>query len=572
MNVRMKTTLIAATLAGAMLVTGCEQADWTNPEYVNKQLLEGDPATRKIAFQNIGELGDEKRAKLVPGLIKVYEDAGANQKDAMQLLVQMRTPEAKDVYLAELKSDATGYAGAAAGALGEIDARDSIPAMLEVLNSTDKADVKVSIVTAFSYMPDKSLVGPLVKVLELDVDNNPIAMHSFACDVLKKIAFDDPSAIDDAATKQITLAMFYANQTNQTLDKDCGKTVQALGDKAVPHLLAAFKQERDDITTLLMKYDTPDAPFPANHAKLIATQRLASMRADEAVEPIMADLNSTKEAPKTVAGMKAVNWRMREGQVTSEELYALGDIAKDGRQILEDVVAGKKVNEEWDDITDGLVELQLRQDAAFSLVRYGDREALPTLLEAAEKAVVNDLEKRAAMLEANKQPIKDLERYQINWMMAHAYADLATADKKPDFVKLVETYKKDYPEVGKKMEEFLVKFDVAAECSTKGDAKAQGTCYAGKLSDPNKLVREKAAWEIVRLPADVAGPILVENLGIENLDTREILTFGLYRAPSKEATAKIEKILEDEANKGQSHALDHYRLELAHAWLKGTQS
>ncbi len=569
MNHRLKATLIGLAIAGASL-TACEQPDWSNPEYVNKQLLEGDPTTRQIAFQNMSQLSEEQQQKLIPGLIAVYNAESSNQKDAMGMLVQLRSPEAKDAYLKELSSDATGYAGAAAEALGEIKAKDAVPAMLEQLGKTDKADVKVSIVASFRLMPDPALVEPLIGVLKLDVDNNPIAMHSYACEVLKEIAITTPDAINDEAVKQITLAMFYANQTNQTLDKACGMTVQALGSKAVPHLLAAFKQERDDISTLLMKYDTADAAFPPNQAKLIATQRLASMRAEAAVEPILEDLNSTKEAPKTLAGNKAVNWRMREGQVTSEELYALGDIGKGGREVLEEVVAGNMVNEEWDDITDGLVELQLRQDAAFALSRLGDRAALPTLLEAAEKAVVNDLEKRSAMLEQQGQPVKDVERYQINWMMAHAYATLATAAQKEAYVKVAETYKKEYPEVGKKMDSFLVMFDVAAECGAKGDAKAQGTCYAGKLNDPNKIVREKAAWEIVRLPAEVAGPLIVENLGIEHLDTREILTFGVYRAPSKEATAKIESILEEEANKGQSHALDHYRLELAHVWLKST--
>lgn len=568
MFLRFRTAIAILALLGAFVTTGCEQPDWTDPAYVNKQLMEGDATSRQIAFQNLSELEDEKRTEIVPGLVKVYEDAGSNQKDAMELLVQMRDERAKEAYLAELTTDATGYAGAAAEALGEIGAREAIPKMLELLDKSEKPDVKVSIIAAFRHMPDPSLVGPLVEILKLDVDNNPISMHSYACEVLKEVALSSPGAIEESAVKQITLAVFYANQTNQSLDKACGLTVQALGDKAVPHLLAAFKGEREDIQMLLMKYDTEDSPFPPNHSKLIATQRLASMRAEEAVDPILADLNGTKEAPKSLVGNKAVSWRMREGQITSEELYALGDIGADkGLDVLTAVVKGERVNDEWDDITDGLVELQLRQDAAFSLVRLGNREALPALLSMAKDGVINDLEKRSAMLESRGQAVKDIERYQFNWMMAQAYADLATSENKEDFMALVASYKKDYPDVGSKMEEFVVMFDVMDECD-KGEDAEKATCFAGKLEDPNKLIREKAAWELVRLPAGIVGPVLVENLGTEDLETREILTFGLYRAPSKEAIEKIDEILEAESSEGESHALDHFRLQLTQAWLE----
>ncbi len=565
-----RNTVLAGAALALVLGTGCEEPNWEDPAYISKQLSEGDALSKRQAIEALGRLPAEKQTEAVPGLIAVYKAAGPNQKDAMGMLVQLRDERAKDVYLEELKTNVAGFSGAAGAALGEIKATDAIPAMLELLKTTDSPDAKIGIIQSFKFMPDKQLVAPLADILKLDPDNHPIALHAYSCEVLGEIALAVPDAIDDAALQQLTLSMFYANNKNQNVAGECGLAVQQVGPRATPELIKILKGEREDVTKLMLKYDTPQSPFPANHPKIMATQRLASLRAKEAQPIFMADLEKVKEAPKSLAGNAAVNWRVKEGQLTSEEIYALGDLGDPASsELLQKVLKNdSSIQKNWDDITDGMVELQLRQDSASALNRLGDRAALPALLDMAENGVVIDFEKRAAILEGKGAPVKELERYQFNWIVAQEYANLAQGKDLEAYRAMVKRVSEKYKELGTKLGSFVPMIEVAAECEKAGDDAAKGKCFAGKLKDPKPEIRAKAAWELSRLPAAVSGPILIENLGTDFLDTREIITFGLYRAPSKEGAAAIQALLEKEVSKTTvPYKLDHRRLRLLHAYM-----
>lgn len=563
-----KTASWLGLLVGASLIFGCETPDWEAPAYISGQLTDGDATQQRIALEHLGRLTDEKQRECVPALANVYKDAGPNQKDAMAILVQLRDKASTEAYLSELKTNTTGFAAASAEALGEIGAKEAIPDMLELLKSTDSTETKIGIIQSFKHMPDAKLVPPLIDILKLDVDSFPIALHAYACEVLGEIALSDPAAIDDAAAKQITLTIFFSNNKNQNVDRECGLAVQALGKKAEGELIKIFKGERDDVQKLMMKYDTPNAPFPQNHPKLIASKRLASLRSAPGATVMIADLDSVKAAPKELRGNSAVSWRVKEGQSASETIYALGDIGDPAAiEVLHKILLND-IQKQWDDITDGMVELQLRQDSASALNRIGDRKALDALYKMAKEGVVIDFEKRAAMLEGRGQAVKEVERYQFNWIVAQEFANLATGDRLESFRELVESTSKKYPDLGKKLATFIPMIELAKECEAKGDAKAQAACYGAKLSDPKPDIRAKAAWELTRLPAEASSAVIIANLGTDFLDTREILTAGLHRMPSKEALAKVEEIMKKESNKNAAaYRLDRFRLALLRANL-----
>lgn len=557
--------------AAIFLGSACESPDWENPEYVKKKVLDTDPVTQRTAIERLSQLPEDKQKEVVPALVQVYQSKGPNQKDAMQLLVQLRDASAKDAYLNELETNETGYAGASAEALGEANAKDAVPKMLEILAKTDKNDVKVGIIQAFGHMPTPEMVPPLVEVLKLDVDSNPIQLHAYACEVLGNLAMENKEAITEDALKQITLAVFFGNMAGQSLDLECGLAIQKIGAPAIPPLLAIFKGEREDVQKLMMKYDTGEASFPQNAPKLIAAKRLTSLRAQEAVEPFKAFIDQPKQAPKEVTGMKANQWRLKEAQVTSEAIMGLGDLGATGTtQVLQDIVKGQYVNDEWADMNvEWSIELQLRQDSAFSLNRMPHRESVPLLLEVADTGVIGDLEKRSVMLEKGGNPPKQEERYQFNWMILRTAAMLSDGSDVDKFEALVQKTSQKYADLGKKMGEFLPVVRLAAECAAKGDAAAQAGCYAAKLADNRPEIREKAAWELGRLPDNAGSKAIIDNLGTEFLDTREILTFNLYRMPSKEALAKVDEILEKEKSKGgPDYRLDRYRLQLLRAFLR----
>lgn len=568
---RVKRSLIlAGTAALAMSVgVGCEKVDWEDPAYVIKKLQESDPAVKRMALDHARHLTDEQKVELIPALSSVYLEGGSGQKEAISMLVQLRNPAGSEAYIQELKTDAGGYAGAAAEAIGTAEIRDAIPQMLEQLEKTDSADLKQGILRGLSKMPDPQYVGPLTGILKLDVDNHPIALHAYACEIMGEVAQENPDALDDEARQTLLRAVFLANSRSQNVGRECGLAVQQAGQSMVPLLLETFEGKNESVQQLLMSYNkAPDFAFPANHAKLVATVRLTSLRAQEAVAPFIADLMSVKEAPAVLGRTNhAVAWRVKEGQITDEIILGLGDLGDaSAREVLELTLSGERNKVGWEDITDGMVELQLRQDAANALNKLGDRAALPALMKAAQSGVIGDLERRFAMLEERGQAASSLERYQFNWMAAQAYAMLAESEQEAEFQTLIEKTK-DEKLVGK-YKSFLPLFAMAKECGGKADDAARATCYGEKLKDKENLVSEKAAFELSRLPKEVAGPVLVENLAIDNLNTREAISFALYRAPSKEAAEKISEVLEKESSRsGSDYRLDHNRLRLLRGWM-----
>lgn len=562
--------LLAGVAALALSVgTGCEKADWTDPGYISQKLLDSDPAVKRMALDHARSLSDDQKAELVPALSKVYLESSVGQKEAMSMLVQLRHTGGSEAYIQEVKTDATGYAGAAAEAIGQAKIREAIPQMLEQLEKTDSGEIKQGILRGLSHMPDPQHVGPLTKILKLDEDNNPIALHAYACEILGEIGQENPDAFDEDARRTLVRAMFLANSRSQNVGRECGLAVQQVGSSMIPILLETFEGKNESVQQLLMSYNkSPDFAFPSNHSKLVATIRLTSMRAQEAVAPFIADLQSVKEAPAILGRTNhAVSWRVKEGQITDEVILGLGDLGDvSARPVLELVLSGERNKVAWEDITDGMVELQLRQDAASALNKLGDREALPALMKAAREGVIGDLERRFVMLERRGEPASSLERYQFNWMAAQAYAMLAKAEHQPEFDKLIAATKDEA--LAEKYKSFLPLFAVAKECDEKSDDSARAACYGEKLKDKDNAVSEKAALELSRLPAEVAGPVLVANLDTENLQTREAISFALYRAPSQAAIDKIAEILEKEASRsGADYRLDHNRLRLLRGWM-----
>ncbi len=572
LSTRHLTALLCAACC-TLALTACEQPDWSSPDYINKTLEEGDYTDRREAISNVDELEEADQKKVAGALAKVYLEEDRLKEEAMAMLSQIRSADAKDAYLHEARTDDAGYAGAAAEALGIAGVTEALDEMIELYESTDDTDLQQNLLRGFVHMPDPKLVAPLTKTLHLDADNNPIRLHSDSCDVLGDIAADSPDAIDEKAQRALVKGIFVANNKGQDVAKECGLALQKLGEPAVPVLLETFRGENEEVNTLLRKYNQgPNYQFPANKAKTDTTVILGMMRAQQALDVFLEDLASEKAAPEQLAGKHAVSWRMNEGRATSEQLKALGELGdKKATELLVDVVKNEYTNDEWDDITDGLIELQLRQDAAFSLVRIGDREAADALLDMAENGVVIDLERRAGMLEEAGQPMKVTERYQFNWMMAQAYADLVGADGKEALAKLAE--KTDEEELKKKYESFLPMIEKGGACLSKDKPKAQAKCLGKLLGDDDKLVREKAAYELSRLPKAAAAPILAEHLDHKDMQTRELIIFAGYNAGDESLVAKIDEVLDDEKNR-RGDEYKPIRLQLNHlrAWLNNNKA
>jgi hypothetical protein len=253
----------------------------------------------------------------------------------------------------------------------------------------------------------------------------------------------------------------------------------------------------------------------------------------------------------------------------------LGDLgAEKAQDFLVDVLTGE-MNEDWQGILDPLLELQLRQDAGKALVRLGNREAAGPLMNMALEGVIKDLERRARFMEKSEdmEPMDVLQRYQFNWMSAKLWANLATGEQIDDLNKLInleflqgEKMKK----VRERLKEFKPMLKLAKECMGKDSADAKASCYGeGLKNDDNEYVREKAAWELSRLPKEAAAPVLNENLSTDHLGTREIIELALYTKGNKKSIETIGNILEDEADEtAERYKMDRFRLKLLRAYLR----
>ena len=543
----------------------CEQPNWEDPAYVTTQLQSEDPAARRVALERVGAMPEEKQRELGGELTKLYLKKDSNQKEVMTKLVQWRLPGAKDAYIEEVKTDATQMGGAAAEALGEIKAKDAIPSMVALLEKTDNPQVKQGILRGFKLMPDKQMVEPLVKILKLDADNHPLALHKYACETLGELAQVQPDALDAEAKKTLVYGVFLANTMRQDVAKECGLAVQQLGASAIPALLEVYAQKNPQIQQLMMAYK-----FPQNRPKGVATARLVSLRAPEAKTLFLESLQANHEVPETEAtnAEKKAAWLQNEVQMLSEQILGLGDLGvTDAVPELVRVLKGER-NKDWSHfMLDPAVQTQLRQDAAQALNQIGQREAAGELLGMVTALDANkEMEKIAAHFESKNQPMNALERYSFNLMTARALANLAPGSMKPEFEKALGEIKDEA--LVAEMKKFLPAFDLQAECSAKGEPKAQADCYLQKIQDADPILSQKAAYELGRLPTEVASPALAKALKVPSLPTREVVASNLYRHPSKEAVGTVNELMAKEASRsGAPAALDRYRLSLLRAWL-----
>ncbi len=571
------TTTGSASLLVGLVATllvwgiGCQPADWDNPTYIIQQLREGNLTEQKVALKKLSEMSNEEQKEAVPAVVEVYESGNMNQKQAMELLVKLRDTQAKDAYLEELREDTTDNAGAAAEALGETGAKEAISDMLELYTSTKSNDVKLDVLRGFEYMPDKRMVDPLIETLKLPVDNNQIALHSYSCEILGEIAQSNPDAFDESARRTLVRSRFLSNQKGQSVEKECSIAIQQLGEPAVPILVETFRGENESVNRLLMKYRNDSPDFPPNKAKVGAIESLTAMRAEEAIDLYLEELDKEPETPQSMPKKFVRPWWTHEAQALDEMVLGLGDLGADrAKGLLGDVLTGQK-NEQWSEVLDYQSELQLRQDAAFALVRLGAREATDVLMKMAEGGVIKGLEQRARALEKSEEmdPMSPIDRYQFNWMVAKAYAFLGTGADIEALQSLIDAQPDEREELTKKLQDFVPALKLAETCLDKESDEKKASCFADELDADKEPVRHKAAWELMWLPQEAAGPVLVENLQIDELGTRELLTLGLYRNPTESAIDEIDEILEDEADESsESYERDHYRLRLLRAWLK----
>ena len=167
------------------------------------------------------------------------------------------------------------------------------------------------------------------------------------------------------------------------------------------------------------------------------------------------------------------------------------------------------------------------------------------------------------MLEKRGNPVKEIERYQFNWMTMRSAAMLSDGSDLDAFKKTIAKNAK-FKDLVKKMESLLPLVELAAACT--GDDAAKAKCFGEKLKDNNPDIREKAAWELTRLAPDAARPVILANLETQFLDTRNILAGGVYQMRGADAAKTVQTIL-DKKESGPDFKNSAVRLRLLKAFV-----
>ena len=111
-------------------------------------------------------------------------------------------------------------------------ARDALPSMLELLETSADPDTQVSVLQAFETMPDISMLPALTTILQKDTDNTQIRLLSYSCDIVGDIALERPSALSDETLDALVVSAFKVNAVGQNLWWECGRAIRKLGAPA----------------------------------------------------------------------------------------------------------------------------------------------------------------------------------------------------------------------------------------------------------------------------------------------------------------------------------------------------
>lgn len=567
-----------ALVAAAMVVvvmSGCDTTDWEDPDEVAQLLEQGTLAQQGQAVERLGDMSAEQRDVIAGPAANLYLEDEHLRSDIMRRLIEWRHPDAKDAYVEEMVGDHAGYGAAAARILGELQLEEAVPAMLEVFEEATDHERQIGILRGLAYMPDSGALDEALEVLQLDVDNYTIRLHRAACEFIGSLAMVEPEAIDAGVRSELARARMLMSADGRTVDEECGLAIQQVGFAMIPELIELFHEENDDVKWLLLTYDNPSGGeyFPQNEAKLTAARQLSAMRAPEAVELFNEQLMATVEQPEGLDEGSLRNWRVNEAETLNEMIKGLGDIGDpDGRATLEAIAQGEPFSDEWEPVIDGTVAFQMLQDSARALARLGDRDARSTLLEMTEAEIIPEMAARFQYLEEQEDhEVPMTEQLRPQWVAAQSFAYLGESDDRDEIESLVEAIEEDMEdeELAEKLESFLVAFDVMDECQEIGDEARRAECFGEFLEDDSEIAREKAVLELSRMSSGAAGPVVVDAIGTDDLELRELLTFAGYRVPTPELADRIQEIVEEEAGRTSTeYQRDHLRLRMLHAWLQ----
>jgi HEAT repeat protein len=452
----------------------------------------GDPAQTSDAIKYLLELKDKS---VVPDLLKLFDKDKAHRGDIAMVLAEL--------------GDKSIAPQLAAGVNLEIS--DNIGEQ----QVNDRANEKIAL--ALAKLNDPSTKGIVAKLLDSK------AANVMAAAVKAELVFKDPDAVPKLMeiTKKDVLA--------KNIRADAVKVLGEIGDpRAVPALVRAMYIEKQgtiypEASYALTQIGTPAVP------DLIKTLERQNKEIEDigknfivgAIEAKAADTLGwicDKSAYDPMA--KLLQKYVKEGDnpiATAKVAFALARL-QDLRAV---GIISKFVEDEEDP--------SVRQHYTLALNILGDRSAVKALFKAVKKPDIEKYRKEGAV----ELEIRILRESRND--IVRAIGRLGTGAHLGDWDKMVKEEKDS--DVKKVMDEWRPALGAAKDCSE------NLACWTGKLNDPNKIVREKAAYEIGRMGGDAGAEALVKLIDDKEQAVQYASLQGIYNLAEKHA-AKILSYLE----------------------------
>ena len=489
----MRISSVAAALALTLTAVSACQGDPNDPLTWAKQIK--NLRTQKEALDHLANMDVEKARPAVPSLIELYQDT--KRPEHLEALARYLDPRTKDILVEALDytDDDFDRATIAAGALGEMKAADTLPALIKAAEKelpvkSRANNARVAAMRAMVKIGDKKAVPTLMKILTTSADEQDFALNQKAALALAE--FRDPQSIP-----ALTKGLFMTGR-GTGIFQECRLALERIGAPAVDPMIALLQEKNPEIQDMAVKLKF-EAPPPDGTPGVVPHKAAI----------ILGDLRAKKAVPALAARLR----QKARGDEHRSALIALGYIATPAA--VEAILA---------DLKDTKTDPAERASAADALYLSGDRRAVPTLMELAKSGYVMSGGQKASDLRASS---------------AIALARIAGKETYEPFKALAEKETAAQGVFGSA----LARMQVANECNQ------DVNCYGKKLNDPAWERAEKAAFAIAFSGNAKQGvPLLLSSMKPittmvpERYPVHQAMLFALARLGTKDCKECIEKL------------------------------
>ena len=428
------------------LLSACKSNDPATAAYWMDRLEKRDQ--RDDAIKQLGKM---KAKEAVPALTRLLKQEGDWQPDAAWAL-----GEIGDASVVATLIDGIDYQVGTSNdrkarnkhrinantvrALASLKAKDSVKAMLKLMDSTSEPTVREACLRAMGSLGNFEVTSRLTDVALNDREP-----------YLRKVAIQALGELRDPAAIPTLVKMLFIELPGISFYNEARLSLIQMGEAAVPALVKTMKRENKDVESIRLG-DGGLIGEGAIEAK--AGSVLGYLKAVSA-EPLMVEaVNKLWKQFKSRDDSKPV-FASIPGAII-EFCYSLGALGSMGSAKTLTAIAVDP-------------EMVTRVGASEALTQIGDRSAVKPLLDAAKKG---NLDSRKAVLTA-------ISRLGDGTELTAFDALAKTGDKTVPNNVLSEIIKGERVRL------------VAA-----GDCKSDLACWRGKLADQDPRVRDRAVWQL----------------------------------------------------------------------------